>query len=39
MANFGPLLRGQCHSRNVNHCAYSSFDLEVTGGLVTMLVT
>ena len=32
MANFGPLLRGQCHSLNANHYIYSSFDWMVTRG-------
>ena len=35
MANFGPLLRGQCHSPNANHYIYSDyiyFDWKVTRG-------
>ena len=31
LANFGPLLTGQCHSTDVNHCVYSSFELKVRG--------
>ena len=38
MANFRPLLRGQCHSPNDNHTVYSSFNPKVTGDLITTLV-
>ena len=31
MANFGPLLRGQSHSPEVNHCNFSMFNSKVTG--------
>ena len=31
MANFEPLLRGQCYSSNVNHCVHSSFDQRSLG--------
>ena len=36
-ANFGPLLRGQPYSPDVNHYILSTLDLKVTGSLIIRL--